>query len=229
MQPGDHDVLVVARVAEQRRVAAISVRHSGDVLVHAAAADLQRGPDGPIRVRHVQVRPRRGSAAEHRVQVQRRGPGVGRGQRIGRLAKLRCLTLVGPGGVGKTRLAVEVARGAASLFPSGRAFADLVPVREGSVAQAVASVLGVAERPQQPLLAAVLEHLAPCQALLVLDNCEHLLAEAAVFTDRLLAACPNVRVLATSRERLAVAGEHAVLVPPSASRLQAPSTQSGPA
>jgi predicted ATPase len=116
--------------------------------------------------------------------------------------------------VGKTRLAVEVARDAASSFPHGCAFADLVPVREGFVVQSVASVLGVSERPQQPLADAVLEHLAGRRALLVLDNCEHLLGEAAAFTERLLAACPGVRVLVTSRERLAVTGEHVVAVPP---------------
>jgi len=76
------------------------------------------------------------------------------------LRQSRLVTLVGPGGVGKTRLAVAVAREAASLFPSGCAFADLVPVREGFVVQAVASVLGVSERPRQPLEEAVLEHLA---------------------------------------------------------------------
>jgi predicted ATPase/DNA-binding CsgD family transcriptional regulator len=130
------------------------------------------------------------------------------------LGEARLVTLVGPGGVGKTRLAVEAARGATSSFPSGCAFADLVPVREGFVVQAVASVLGVSERPQQPLAEVVLEHLAGRRALLVLDNCEHLLAEAAAFTERLLAACPGVRVLVTSRERLAVAGEHMVTVPP---------------
>jgi predicted ATPase/DNA-binding CsgD family transcriptional regulator len=130
------------------------------------------------------------------------------------LGEARLVTLVGPGGVGKTRLAVEVARDAAASFPYGCAFADLVPVREGFVVQSVASVLGVSERPQQPLADAVLEHLAGRRALLVLDNCEHLLAEAAAFTERLLAACPGVRVLATSRERLAVTGEHVVAVPP---------------
>ena len=88
------------------------------------------------------------------------------------LGKARLVTLVGPGGVGKTRLAVEAARDAASLFPSGCAFVDLVPVREGFVAEAAASVLGVSERPQQPLAEAVLEHLAARRALLALDNCD---------------------------------------------------------
>ena len=142
------------------------------------------------------------------------GRDVERAAVLAALGEARLVTLVGPGGVGKTRLAVEVAGDAASSFASGCAFADLVPVREGFVVQSVASVLGVSERPQQPLAEAVLEHLAGRRALLVLDNCEHLLAEAAAFTERLLAVCPGVRVLVTSRERLAVAGEHMVTVPP---------------
>ena len=143
---------------------------------------------------------------------------VGRGREraavLAALREARLVTLIGPGGVGKTRLAVEVARGSASLFPSGCALADLVPVREDYMVQAVASVLGVSERPRQPLVETVLEHLAARRFLLVLDNCEHLLAVVAAFTERLLATCPGAKVLATSRERLAVAGENLVAVPP---------------
>ena len=75
-------------------------------------------------------------------------------------------------------------------------------------------MLGVTERPRQPLEEAVLDHLAARRSLLVLDNCDHLLGVAAAFAERLLAACPGVTVLATSRERLAVAGERTVPVPP---------------
>jgi len=143
---------------------------------------------------------------------------VGRGREraavLAALSEARLVTLIGPGGVGKTRLAVEVARGSASLFPSGCALADLVPVREDYMVQAVASVLGVSERPRQPLEETVLEHLAARRFLLVLDNCEHLLAVVAAFTERLLATCPGAKVLATSRERLAVTGENLVAVPP---------------
>jgi predicted ATPase/DNA-binding CsgD family transcriptional regulator len=126
----------------------------------------------------------------------------------------RLVTLVGPGGVGKTRLAVEVAREAAASFRSGCLFADLVPVGGEFVVQAVATLLGVSEEPGQRLEAAVLEQLADGQWLLVLDNCEHLAAAAAAFTERTLAACPGVTVLATSQERLAVAGERAVPIQP---------------
>ncbi len=137
-----------------------------------------------------------------------------RSEALGALRQARLVTLVGPGGVGKTRLAVAVAREATSSFASGCVFIDLVPARDGLVVQAVASALGVAERPRQPLELAVLEHLARRRSLLVLDNCEHVLGEAAALTERLLAACPGVRVLATSRERLAVTGERVLTIPP---------------
>ncbi|QYN34463.1 LuxR C-terminal-related transcriptional regulator [Pseudonocardia sp. DSM 110487] len=128
------------------------------------------------------------------------------------LAEHRLVTLSGPGGVGKTRLAVVVAGSA--TFPFGGAFVDLVPARDDSVPQAVAAALGVAEGPQQPLEAAIGGRLARGRSLLVLDNCEHVVDAVAGFVERLLAACPTVTVLATSRERLAVPGERVVAVGP---------------
>jgi predicted ATPase len=128
------------------------------------------------------------------------------------LAEHRLVTLSGPGGVGKTRLAVVVA--GAATFPFGGAFVDLVPARDDSVPQAVAAALGVAEGPQQPLEAAIAGRLARGRSLLVLDNCEHVVDAVAGFVERLLAACPTVTVLATSRERLAVPGERVVAVTP---------------
>jgi predicted ATPase/DNA-binding CsgD family transcriptional regulator len=130
------------------------------------------------------------------------------------LADARLVTLTGPGGVGKTRLAAEVAHAAAGSFPSGVLFVDLVPVRDGFVAQAVAAALGVGEGPQQPLENAVAERLGHRTVLLVLDNCEHLLETVAGFVARLLSACPGTRVLATTRERLGIAGERLVAVEP---------------
>src|SRR5215467_7704264 len=133
---------------------------------------------------------------------------------IAALQTSRLVSLVGPGGVGKTRLVVEVARELAPSFRSGCAFVDLVPVAEGFVTQAVAALLGVTEEPGQLLDKAVTDHLAAGRWLLVLDNCEHLLAVAAAFAERLLATCPGVTVLATSRERLAAGGERTVPVKP---------------
>ena len=130
------------------------------------------------------------------------------------LGEARVVTLVGPGGVGKTRLAMVVGEAAAVDFPAGAAFVDLVPVGERFVTQAVASVLGIVERPQQPLEAAVHQRLRRGPSLVVLDNCEHLLDTAARFAGRLLATCPEVTVLATSRERLGIPGERVIRVPP---------------
>jgi predicted ATPase/DNA-binding CsgD family transcriptional regulator len=126
----------------------------------------------------------------------------------------RLVTLLGPGGVGKTRLAVAVAEAAGPAFPSGGAFVDLVPVREGFVARAVATTLGVTEGSHQPLEEAVAARLGGGRSLLVLDNCEHVIEEAAAFAERILAACPGTRILVTSRERLSIPGERTVPIAP---------------
>ncbi len=130
------------------------------------------------------------------------------------LADSRVVTLVGPGGVGKTRLAARTAEAAAPRYPSGAVFVDLVPVRAGFVSQAVAALLGVSEGPGRSLDAALHEYLARGPSLLVLDNCEHLLEVAAPFVEKLLANCAGLTVLATSRERLAIPGERTVTVRP---------------
>ncbi|MCP9971909.1 LuxR C-terminal-related transcriptional regulator [Actinomadura madurae] len=122
------------------------------------------------------------------------------------LEKERLVTLLGTGGVGKTRLAAVAAEAAAPAFPLGGAFVDLVPVGEALVTQAVASALGVTQRPGRSLDDTIARRLARGRTLLVLDNCEHLLDAAADFVDRLLTACPTVTVLATARERIGVQG-----------------------
>src|SRR5215212_8289234 len=131
------------------------------------------------------------------------------------LAMTRLLTLTGAGGAGKTRLALEMARDLVSSYPDGVWLVELAPLTEpGLVAQEVANVLGVQERPGEPPTDVLVEALAAKEMLLVLDNCEHVVEEVARLVDTLLASCPRLRVLSTSRESLAVPGEVNLAVPP---------------
>ena len=124
------------------------------------------------------------------------------------------LTLTGPGGVGKTRLALAVAHEVAAAFGAGVVFVDLSPIRDPAlVLSAIAQMLGVREVRDRPLAVALATFLKPRQALLVLDNCEQVL-EAAPAVGALLAACPAVQILATSRAPLRVRGETLLPVPP---------------
>jgi predicted ATPase/DNA-binding CsgD family transcriptional regulator len=126
----------------------------------------------------------------------------------GLLGRYRLVTVTGPGGAGKTRLAGEVAARAAARFADGVWLAELAPVRDpAQVAAAVAAAVGVRDQPGVPTVVTLARMLARQQLLLVLDNCEHVMAAAAELCAGLLAACDDVRVLATSREPLRVAGE----------------------
>ncbi|MEV0234865.1 LuxR C-terminal-related transcriptional regulator [Nonomuraea sp. NPDC050786] len=127
----------------------------------------------------------------------------------------RQVTAVGPGGVGKTRLALAVAAEAAGEYSDGVWFVDLVPVTDpGMVAAAVAGALGLGEQPGRGMTESVVAALADRHALLVLDNCEQVVDGVALFLERLLATCPRVTVLATSRARLMVPFERVYPVPP---------------
>jgi predicted ATPase/DNA-binding CsgD family transcriptional regulator len=144
---------------------------------------------------------------------------VGREQAVREIADLlgefRLVTVTGPGGVGKTRLAGEVARLVAARFADGAWLAELAPVRDpGRVPPAVAVALGVREQPGVPAADAVMRVLARRQVLVVLDNCEHVIGAAAQLCAGLLGACDDVRVLATSREPLRIAGEAAYRLAP---------------
>ncbi|GAB4588830.1 ATP-binding protein [Nocardia sp. IFM 10818] len=131
------------------------------------------------------------------------------------VAAQRHVTALGPGGVGKTRLALAVAADLAGEFADGAWFVDLVPVTDPAMAgAAVARALGVGEQPGRGIDDSVLTVLAGRHTLLVLDNCEHLREGLAPFIERLLAGCPRVTVLATSRARLMVPFEQVYNVPP---------------
>lgn len=126
----------------------------------------------------------------------------------GALASARLLTLVGPGGAGKTRLALETARSLAGEYRDGVRLVELASLTDASlVTQSVAAACGVVEQPDRPLSATLVDGLASSQLLLVLDNCEHLLDEVASLLVVLLAGCPRLTVLATSREAIRVPGE----------------------
>ena len=118
------------------------------------------------------------------------------------------MTVTGPGGSGKTRLACEVARQVAGRFADGAWLVELAPVQDpGQVPAVVAAALGVREQPGVPVAEALARVLARRQLLLVLDNCEHVIGAAAELCAGLLSAADDVTILATSREPLAVAGE----------------------
>ena len=144
---------------------------------------------------------------------------VGREREIAEASRLldahRLLTLIGPGGSCKTRLSLAVASRQVGMFEDGVWLVELAPLSDPDlVTQAVASVLGVRETPGTPLVEKLVAYLGPRNVLLVLDNCEHLIEVCASLAETLLRRCPDLRVLATSREALGVVGELLFDVPP---------------
>lgn len=130
------------------------------------------------------------------------------------LSRSRLLTLTGMGGTGKTRLSLEVAAEALDGYPDGVWSVDLAPLADPAlVPQAIASVLGVREQPGRPLSATLEDHLRPKRLLMLLDNCEHLIEACGRMADAILRTCPHVRILATSRQPLGIAGETTWRVP----------------
>jgi predicted ATPase len=131
-----------------------------------------------------------------------------------RLEETRLLTITGIGGGGKTRFVVRLAATVSDRFPDGVWFADLAPLGEPArVVEAVASVLGVKEESHADPVASLATRLAAKRTLLVLDNCEHLTDACATLANDLLAAVPELRILATSREGFGVEGERQMSLP----------------
>ncbi len=131
------------------------------------------------------------------------------------LATARLVTVAGPPGIGKTRLALHVAASLGADFPAGVFLADLSAlVDETLVARSVAATLGVRELPGRSLVDSMIEHVAGGRLLLILDNCEHLVASCAALAGDLLAACPGLRILSTSRLPLGLSGETTYRLPP---------------
>jgi predicted ATPase/DNA-binding CsgD family transcriptional regulator len=130
------------------------------------------------------------------------------------LQDTRLLTLTGSGGCGKTRLALAVAREVVGSFEDGVWLVDLAPLADPSlVPQALASTLGAREQPARSLSETLWDYLGSKKVLVVLDNCEHLIETCAELVEALLRSCPELRILATSREALGIAGEISWSVP----------------
>ena len=144
---------------------------------------------------------------------------VGRQLELAEMAGLlgteRLVTLTGPGGVGKSRLALRAAHAGKAGFPGGAWLVELSELKDADLlTNTVAQATRLTEQTLRPLLQAVCEHLAGAPVLLVLDTCEHVLDECARVAQELLASIPELRILATSRQPLGVPGEHLLTVAP---------------
>lgn len=155
------------------------------------------------------------------------GPPIPRTRFIGRAAErsagrrmlldesVALLTLTGPGGVGKTRLAITIAGDVAGSFVDGVIWVDLAPLSDPALVPAtVATAAGLNPAPGKVISEELVRALRNSQTLVLLDNCEHLLTSVATLVARLLGACPGLQVLATSRAPLHVRGEHELAVDP---------------
>src|SRR5580693_10190242 len=144
---------------------------------------------------------------------------VGRKAELARIAALladaRLVTIVGPGGVGKTRVAHRAAQRAADRYRDGIRFAELSRLRDPELLPAaIAACLGLPAQDDRGQLAAVLDHLRARNLLLLLDTCEHIVDACAILADAVLKVAPDVTLLATSRQPLDVPGEHTFPIAP---------------
>ena len=143
---------------------------------------------------------------------------IGREQEVRQVAGLlshdRLITLMGSGGVGKTRLAMETARGLLGRFPDGVWWVELVGIHDPAlVPEALAQVAGVHEVAGEPMQVSLTQQIGSSRALIVLDNCEHLISACAQLSEALLGECKRLRILTTSREALDILGETTWMVP----------------
>jgi predicted ATPase/class 3 adenylate cyclase len=229
--------------AVNRAARITSVAHGGQVLVSEAVAVLIRerlpsdvslrdlgsvrlrdlaSPERVYQVVHPQLRvdfpALRALEATPNNLPQQVTSFIGRERELSEIAKslsnTRLLTLLGVGGIGKTRLSLQAAADVIDGYPDGVWFVELAPLADSQlVSQAVASVLGVKEEAGRPIVEALEKHVKDRQLLLILDNCEHLLHACAELAQHLLQSGPRLKILASSREHLHVAGETTYPVP----------------
>ena len=143
---------------------------------------------------------------------------VGREKEVADVKKLlpdtHMLTLIGPGGTGKTRLSIQVASDVLGNYPDGVWLVELAPIRDPLlIPRATAIAIGLRDEPQRPVIDMLCDHLRDKKMLILLDNCEHLVDACAQIAEWILRAAPNVRILASSREALDIAGEVTYRVP----------------
>ena len=183
----------------------------------ALAEHIAAGDDQPAAPAHIHTRVPFAPRPRHNLPLQL-SSFIGREREIAEVRRLlahsRLVTLTGAGGSGKTRLALQAAEGLLASFSDGVWFIELAALSEPAlVVSVIAATLGIVEQKNRPVAEALREHLRPRQTLLVLDNCEHLIHAVAQLAETLLHHCPSLRILATSREMLAIAGEVVWLVP----------------
>jgi predicted ATPase/class 3 adenylate cyclase/DNA-binding CsgD family transcriptional regulator len=143
---------------------------------------------------------------------------VGRQKELGDVKRLlqnaHLLTLIGPGGTGKTRLSIQAASEILEQYPDGVWFVELAPILDPLlVPRTVATALGLRDEPQRPVIDMLCDYLHEKKILIILDNCEHLVDACARMSDRILRAAPHTRILASSREALGIGGEVTYRVP----------------
>lgn len=231
-QNGDYYGPSVNRVARL-----LSIGYGGQVLVSGAAADLAQGEMPPQTGLRDLGSHRLKDLAQPEQVYQLTAPDlpqkfftlrsldalpnnlplqltsfVGRDEEIERVKTLlethRLVTLVGTGGVGKSRLSLQIGADVLERYEDGVWFIELAPLSDGTlILNELAPLFGVQASGDRPLLDALLSALRPKRALLIVDNCEHLVDPAAGIIEKILRGCPNIRVLATSREALKIAGE----------------------
>jgi predicted ATPase/class 3 adenylate cyclase len=220
--------------AVNRAARIMAAGHGGQVLVSAATAGVAGGtglvdlgeyafagltdPEPVFQLGAGEFPPLRSVGAVPSNLPAERSMFVGRERELavaaGLVRSARVVTLTGVGGVGKTRLAIQTAAGMTGEFPGGVWLVELAPLIDAAlVALEVASAVGAPPSPGLEAVEVVCRFLAHRRALVVLDNCEHVVDAAAALVDRLQAAAPRTRVLATSREPLGVAGESVWRVP----------------
>jgi len=195
-----------------RRLARALGLDSGDRARLEAAVERRRGPRAGETALSMSARPTLPIPPT---------PLIGRKQEVADVCSLlrrpdvRLVTLTGPGGVGKTRLGLEVARRAAGEYADGVRLVELAPLADPALAPlAVLAAIGVREAPGRAARATLLDALRPRRTLLLLDNCEHLVDACAQLAHAILETCPGGRLLCTSRESLRIAGEVTWRVPP---------------